>query len=177
VRVFLDSNTLQALQEQGEAIYDGGDFNSNGRSGAVPEDVEALRNLFLVASRAGWELALSANSLSEVKASGELHYLAWAFEMCDYWQDCLDAAESPFAGWGVERARELDDARFDYLSEKDRLLIRDALTLECDAFLTIEKRLARNAPHLLKELGLHVVRPPELAEALFLQPRHVSPAD
>jgi hypothetical protein len=65
MRLFLDSNTLQALQEQEEAIYDGGDFNRAGRSGATPEDVEALRDLFHVAGRAGWELALSGNSLSE----------------------------------------------------------------------------------------------------------------
>lgn len=167
VRLFLDSNTLQAVQEQGEAIYDGGEFNPSGRSGTTPEDVAALRDLVLVAGRAGWELALSANSLSEVEASGDRRYIAWAFEMLDYWQGCLNAADSPFAGWGVEWARRLDEPRFDYLSAKDRLLVRDALTLECDTFLTIEKRLARNGPHLQRELALRVIRPPELAELRF----------
>jgi hypothetical protein len=104
---------------------------------------------------------------ARVEASGDRRYLAWALEIRDYWQSCLDATEPPFAGWGAGRARQLDDPRFAYLSSKDRLLIRDALSLECDVFLTIEKRLARNAPHLQREIGLQVIRPPELAELLF----------
>lgn len=41
-----------------------------------------------------------------------------------------------------------------------RDLLRDALALECDGFLTMEKKLAKNAPHIEAQLGLKVLRPP-----------------
>jgi hypothetical protein len=37
--------------------------------------------------------------------------------------------------------------------------VRDALALECDAFLTMEKKLAKNAAHIGTQLGLKILRP------------------
>jgi hypothetical protein len=59
-----------------------------------------------------------------------------------------------------------DEPIFNYLSAKDRLLIRDAVELECDGFLSMELRLPRNAPHLRREIRLLVVRPIELSALL-----------
>jgi hypothetical protein len=39
--------------------------------------------------------------------------------------------------------------------------LRDAIELECDAFLTMEKKLARQAEHLRAELEIRVLRPPD----------------
>ncbi len=55
----------------------------------------------------------------------------------------------------------LDETRFGYLSAKDKLLARDALALECDAFLTMERKLPKMADHIERELGLNVLRPPD----------------
>ncbi len=44
-----------------------------------------------------------------------------------------------------ECVRLLHPSRFGYLSRKDAALIRDAVLLECDTFLTLDRKLARNA--------------------------------
>jgi hypothetical protein len=54
-------------------------------------------------------------------------------------------------------ARKLASSKCGYFSDKDRLLIRDAVMLECHAFLTMDNKLARNAVHIEKELGLKVL--------------------
>jgi hypothetical protein len=46
-------------------------------------------------------------------------------------------AGGAFDGSGLEAAMR-DEECFGYLSAKDKVLLRDALALECDAFLTIE---------------------------------------
>src|SRR5258706_1220193 len=56
-------------------------------------------------------------------------------------------------------AERLAEPRFGYLSEKDRRLLADAVALRCEAFLTMERRLPRNAAHLARELGLAVLTP------------------
>jgi hypothetical protein len=87
----------------------------------------------------------------------------WAYEILGYWQDLLrnyaDHGVAPFSGRGEELARKLESSKFGYFSDKDRLLIRDAVMLECHAFLTMDNKLARNAAHIEKELGLKVLSP------------------
>ena len=53
----------------------------------------------------------------------------------------------------------LDERKFGYLSDKDRLLLRHAVVLRCEAFLTMERRLPRNAVHLERELGIRILTP------------------
>ena len=48
---------------------------------------------------------------------------------------------------------------FVYLSKKDRLLLRDAIILRCEAFLTVERRLPRNAVHIERMLGIRILTP------------------
>ena len=52
---------------------------------------------------------------------------------------------------------KLDGRSFGYLSEKDRYLIKDAILLGCEAFLTFENKLATMGQHLEQEVGLKVV--------------------
>lgn len=161
-RIFLDSNALQALHEHGGTIFDGEEFVPGGaRSGTDADDVEALRGIFHPGLRDAFEFALSGNSIDEVAAARSSPYLRWAFDVLDYWEVCLREGD-PAQGWGQQAAQRLDTLDFGYLSAKDRALIRDALLLECDTFLTIERRLPRNADHLRTKTGLQLVRPPEL---------------
>ena len=168
-RVFLDSNVIQAIHEQGEAVFEYQEFDPRlVRSGVDVGDVDALRALMFVQGHGAgaFEFALSANTLREVEDKGERSYLQWAFDLLDYWQTCLSESPAPFDGWGAGRARLLDRPSYAYLSAKDRVLIRDALALECDTFLTIERKLPRCAEHLLWTTGIVVVRPPELWRAI-----------
>jgi hypothetical protein len=164
-RVFLDSSTLQTLQDYGEFIYDGGEIAQDDRVWSIPDgfqNVEALRKIMLVGGRGSLQFALSRNSLQEVLDRGRYNYLQWALEMLDYWESCLASYEdggSAFSGHGVALAAKLTENRFGYLSEKDARLIQDAVLLECDVFLTMERRLPKNAAHLERELKIKVVQP------------------
>jgi hypothetical protein len=120
VRIFLDSNALQAIQDYGEAIFERQDFILRGRSGADREDVEALGGIFLFVERGAFELAVSANSLQEVAARADPGYLQWAFDVLDHWESCVRESEEPFAGSGRERVRLVDTNRFGYLSALNR---------------------------------------------------------
>jgi len=46
-----------------------------------------------------------------------------------------------------------------YLSKEDQLLLRRAVVLRCEAFLTVERRLPRNAAHIRRELGISILIP------------------
>jgi hypothetical protein len=165
-RLFLDSSMLQRLESYGEFIYDGGSIDETDRIWSIPggvDDIEALRCIMFVGQRACFELVVSNNSFREVEESGRVSYLMWAYEILGYWQDLLrnysDHGIAPFSGRGAELARKLESSKFGYLSDKDRLLIRDAVMLECHAFLTMDNKLARDTAHIEKELGLKVLSP------------------
>jgi hypothetical protein len=57
---------------------------------------------------------------------------------------------------------------FGYLSRQDRLLLQEAVTYRCEAFLTMEHRLPRNAVDIQRELGIEVLTP--IAHWAMLQP-------
>lgn len=164
-RVFLDSSTLQTLQDYGEFIYDGGKIGNNNKIFSIPngfQNLEALRQIMLVGSRGSLQLVLTQNSLKEVLDRRSDYYLQWALEMLDYWEGCLAAYEdssTAFSGKGILLSTKLLGNQFGYLSTKDAILIRDAVLLECDVFLTMERKLTRNAKHLERKLGIKVLQP------------------
>ncbi|MBL8828730.1 MAG: hypothetical protein JNM18_17255 [Planctomycetaceae bacterium] len=165
-RLFLDSSTLQRLESYGEFIFDGGSIDDDDRICSVPggiDDIEALRCIMFVGQRACLELVVSNSSLQEVEDSGRISYLMWAHEVLGYWQDVLrnyaDNDVAPFGRRGVELAQKLESPKFGYFSLKDRLLIRDAVLLECHAFVTMDNKLGKNADHIGKEVGLKVMSP------------------
>jgi len=164
-RVFLDSSTLQTLQDYGEYIYDGGEIAQENKIWSIPdgfENIEALRQIMLVGNRGAFQLVLSENSLREVWDRGSSDYLQWAYEMLDYWEGCLATYEDmsfAFSGKGILLSAKLQENQFGYLSAKDAVLIKDAVLLECDAFLTMERRLPKNALHLEQKLGIKVLQP------------------
>ncbi len=169
-RIFLDSSSLQALHDYGEFVYENVEPRAEDRIYRVTGgygELDSLRAICFVGQRAMFEFALSNHSFEEVAAKGDRSYLQWAYEMLGYWQGCLAAYdETPFHGSGRELSSRLEDPCFGYLSGKDRLLLRDALLLECDAFLTMDQRLARNAGHLQREVGLRILLPSQYWELL-----------
>jgi hypothetical protein len=164
-RVFLDSSTLQTLQDYGGFIYDGMQVDPSSTILHMPEGIEnleALRSIVRLTQRVGIEFSLSANSLSEVLDKKDISYLHWALEMLEYWEGCLALHYPPgvsFEGWGPELASSISQEKFGYLSVKDMELLRDAVTLECDAFLTMERKLPTNSDHIKRELRIFVAQP------------------
>ena len=164
-RAFLDSSTLQTMQYYGEFIYDGGEIAKEDRIWSIPNgfcNVDALRQIMLVGRGSSLQLALSQNSLQEVLDRGRYDYLQWALEVLEYWEGCLASHEDggyALSGRGVPLAAKLAGNGFGYLSGKDATLIRDAVLLECDVFLTMERKLPKNAAHLERELHIKVLQP------------------
>ncbi len=159
-RIFLDSSTLQALHTYGGFLYENeplltGDPVHHDPKGAAK--LEALRRIMLVAERAPFEFALSESSFAEVERKGDPRYLHWAYDVLDHWLACL--AESHDVGGDASVTAAIDSPSYGYLGAGDRALIKDALALGCDTFLTMESRLPKNAGHLQKTLGIRVVSP------------------
>lgn len=160
-RIFLDSSTLQTLQNYGGFIWENEEIPQTNRIWSMPngiQNLEALRTIFIVNERAGFEFALSNNSLSEVSEKKDARYLQWAYDVLDHWLACLEEAED-LPNDNSHLAAKLDGNSFGYLGVGDRALIKDAILLDCDAFLTMEQRLPKNARHIQRELGLRVLTP------------------
>jgi hypothetical protein len=107
---------------------------------------------------------LSSNSFVEVASSGDSRYLQWAYDVLDHWQTCVEESGEPCADQVAIRA--IDSGCCDYLSSGDKTLLKDALGLECDTFLTMENKLPKNAFHIERKLGIRVLTPIEMWEIL-----------
>jgi hypothetical protein len=86
-RIFLDSSTLQTLQDYGGFLYENEPIDISDPIHRDPRGIaklEALRNIMQVAKRAPFEFALSNNSFAEVQAKGDSRYLQWAYDVLDH---------------------------------------------------------------------------------------------
>jgi hypothetical protein len=159
-RIFLDSCTAQTLRDYGGYIYEAEPIPASDRIHQVTEgilNVEALRNIFLVNERAQFEWIVSRGSMQEAHEKGDPGHMQWLWDIADHSEVCL-AGDGPTADSEALGAR-LDEHKFGYLSEKDRLLLRHAIVLRCAAFLTVERRLPRTAAHIERELGIRILTP------------------
>ena len=159
-RIFLNSCTVQTLRNYGGYIHEGEPIPGSDRIHGVTEgiaNVEALRDIFLVNERAQFEWIVSRGSMQEAHDKGDPAHMQWFWDIADHSQVCLEG-DGPTAESEALGAR-LDESKFGYLSEKDRLLLRHAVVLRCEAFLTVERRLPRNAAHIEGELGIRILTP------------------
>ena len=159
-RIFLDSSTLQTLQDYGGFLYENESLPPADRIHRDPKGVaklEALRFIMQVAERAPFEFALSRNSFVEVERRGDLGYLQWAYDVLDHWLACLEESDKPHVDRRALSA--IDSSKFNYLGAGDRALLKDAIALECNAFLTMENRLPKSAAHIQKTVGIRVLSP------------------
>lgn len=166
-RIFLDSSALQALQDYGGFLYENETLTASDRIHRDPRGIaklEALRFIIQVAERAPFEFALSSNSFVEVHGKGDSRYLQWAYDVLDHWLTCLEESGEPHGNPAALAA--IDSNSYGYLGVGDRALLRDAIGLECDAFLTMENRLPKNAGHIERTLGVRVLSPIAMWECL-----------
>jgi hypothetical protein len=76
-RFYLDTGTLQTMYDYGETLWENEWFEPLSRDVKVPglaDEVDALRNIFLVNERAHFEFAVTEASLREVAARNERGY-------------------------------------------------------------------------------------------------------
>lgn len=159
-RIFLDSSTLQTLQNYGGFLYENEPICENDpihrdRDGIAK--LQALQSIMQIAERAPFEFALSENSFVEVKRRGDQAYLEWAYDVLDHWITCVD--ESGIPECSREALKCLDSSALGYLGNGDRALLRDAIMFGCDTFLTMENKLPKNSNHLRQSLGIFVESP------------------
>lgn len=159
-RIFLDSCTAQTLRDYDSYIYEGELIADSDRIHRIPDgiaNVEALRDIFLINERAQFEWIVSRGSMQEAHDKGDAGHMQWLWDIADHSEVCL-AGAGPTAESEALGMR-LDEPKFGYLSEKDRLLLRHAIILRCEAFLTVERRLPRNAEHVKREIGISILTP------------------
>lgn len=158
---------LQTLQTYGGFLYENEPLTPDDpmhRDAKGVAKIEALRSIMQVAERAPFEFALSNNSFVEVRRRGDARYVQWAYDVLDHWLACLEECEPPN---GDAKALEaIDSGSCGYLGTGDRALLRDAVALECDSFLTMENKLPKNAGQIEKTLGIRVLSPLEMWEIL-----------
>lgn len=151
-RLYLDTGVLQRLWDFGGVVWEDEPFEPSARAARVPhlaDDLEALRRIFEVNDRAGFEFVVTEASLREVEARGQAGYTRWVRDVEDTWLvQSEGVVHEPVA---VERLGSV--------SSKDWLLVHDALTTLCDGFLTVDRPLASQAPILVRKTGLRVLLP------------------
>jgi hypothetical protein len=118
-------------------------------------NLEALRNIFVINERAQFQWIVSRGSLQEARDKGDAGHMQWLWDIADHTEVCLEG-DGPTQESEALAAR-LDESKFGYLSAKDKLLLRHAVILRCEAFLTVERRLPRNAAHVERELGIRTL--------------------
>lgn len=160
-RIFLDSCTAQTLRKYGGYIYEAQPIHTSDRVHCVTDgiaNVEALRDIFLVSQRAQFEWIVSRGSMQEARDKADPGHMQWLWDIANHSEACLEGNGPTFTSEVL--AARLDEPKFGYLSDKDRLLLRHAIVLRCDAFLTVERRLPRNAQHIERELrGIRILTP------------------
>ena len=159
-RIFLDSCTAQTLRDYGGYIYEAEPIPDADRIHCVTDGIanaDALRNIFLINERAMFEWIVSLNSMREARDKGDPGHMQWLWDIAHHSEVCL-GSDGP-TETSEALAMRLSEPKFGYLSEKDRLLLRDAIRLRCEVFLTVERRLSRNAAHIERQLGIRILTP------------------
>jgi hypothetical protein len=126
-RIFIDSCTVQTMRRYGEFIYDGGSILGSNKIHQVPnglENVVALRDICQVTSRALFQWIVSDASRQEARAKGDPDHLQWLYEVAHYARAFLDETGPTPDSEAI--AARLDEHRFGYLGQGDRILLQDA---------------------------------------------------
>ncbi|MBL6650541.1 MAG: hypothetical protein ISP49_03045 [Reyranella sp.] len=159
-RIFLDSCTAQTLRDYGAFIFEGEAIPDSDRLFRVPggvEKVEALRDIFQLNERAQFEWIVSHASMVEANDKGDPGHLRWVYDIARHSAACLALDGASKESWA--HAARLREPRFGYLGKKDHVLLEEAVAFRCEVFLTMERRLPRNAEPIERELGIRILTP------------------
>jgi hypothetical protein len=161
-RLFLDSSILHNAYKYGHVLFEDQELGTEShvrKWERGPAEITALRNIFVVSRRGEFQFAVSRNSLKEVAGAENSRFLDWARDMLRYWEECLAWTGIANSSKAEALCAKLNTVSFAYLSAGDRALLRDAIIVACDAFLTMDFKLRKNSSHLERELKIRVLSP------------------
>jgi hypothetical protein len=157
-RIFLDTNVLNLMVEFGEQIFEQAPL-SDGMEPVRAEDVEALKHIFYVGTRANWDIVVSKKTLDEIALTRDTNLRSslnsFAVEIFD--ETSEDNSHAASLG------RRMIDAPFlAALPDKsDRELIGNAIGLRCDVFCTRDRRTIIKWRHRVYGLPIRLLTPRE----------------
>ncbi|PRX10427.1 UNVERIFIED_ORG: hypothetical protein BCL66_104222 [Martelella mediterranea] len=174
-RIYLDTGTFQAIEDCGGYVFSedplpqAEDYSVSN----IPQILrrpdgalilESLRAIFFFDDRAHFDWVVSPASLAEIDAAKDHHRSRYARDVFDHTAICL--IENPPEDTAIAMAAVVEGPSFGNISTKDRKLLSDAAAAQCDVFLTIEKKLPKQADVILKKIPLLVATPMTLWEML-----------
>ena len=138
-RIFFDTNIIQNLHPFGELMCD--HFLSDeierkliARGQRFSDDIFALEHFMALGQRAGWPIAVSTNTMKEIKASNRPALILWGGEMAQYSNADSDESDEQEQGNSysemnhftvIQRSR-MAEMLNDLPQESDRQLVIDA---------------------------------------------------
>lgn len=179
-RIFIDTNILQYLQDFGEYIFDHYIDNENyflspkgnriDKNNRLYWEIVALREILLGIDRTNVEFALSEVIHDEVANRLNNEFYLWFCEMWNYWQETAAGyAECPFSAESQVRYKTAyqDNALIKNLSRQDRSVVLDAIQLDCNALLTVDKFANINKQSFVyNKYKLRILTPSNLVQTL-----------
>lgn len=175
VFLFLDTNIIQALHDFGEFIYD--NYLSNYQSERIKQEfgskmlseLDALRQIVFVIQRGSLPVAISVKSLRELlKISNQPKrdgLASWNFELIGWWGENKRNMKFPEKNELEEATELVASGKLGFLKHfEDRFLIAEALVLECDTFLTLDRRTILVHKEELTKFGIDALSPREFVD-------------
>jgi hypothetical protein len=163
-RVFLDTNIVSCLVKWHEQIFEH-QIPPLGIDPTLAEDIESLMHIFLVGSRAYWNILVSSKTLEELSKTSNLSLRSKLLEYGTQLVGYGTTGDSPEEDrrYCFDLARRLVDSPF--LARlpdiPDRELISHAVALQCDVFCTRDRHSIHRKRNYLRHIPLRVLTPGE----------------
>jgi hypothetical protein len=159
-RVFLDTNVINVLVKHAAHVFDHMPIPED-MEPTLALDVEGLRHVFHVGSRADWEMFGSPKTIEELSrtrnATLRADLLEYALGIVN--QDLRSEERRHAIDFG---RRVIDTPFLDALPDKaDRELIGNAIAFGSDTFCTCDRTTIVNRRHHLRQIPLRVMTPAE----------------
>ena len=175
--IFFDTYIVQNLHSFGDLIYhhflsDDMERKIRARGRRYSGDIFSLEEFMALGQRAGWPIAVSANTMDELEASNRPALISWGGKLAQYLNYNLAEADEEEAGNSYSELRhftaiqrlQLSAMLNDMPQESDRQLVIDAREYGCDIFLTMDYKTIWQHRKCADSLRIEIMRPVELLE-------------
>lgn len=168
-KVFLDTCVVNRLSDFGEYVFDNclcGEAQSEYLRRPIEdqEDIEALRDIVQVFRRVCMPLYITPTTIEEIGRANR-HFLEnYTLEIFHHWWDWGDPQNRNILSSENFQARvtAVASTLTCFPDEPDRKLIAEAVVVECDIFLTVDRRSIWRHRDKVKIEALQILRPSEL---------------